>query len=680
MGKKDFLFIIGLLATVFLFYRHTLSYDLIWDDQDLPKTISRMTRQPAAAVFQGGFLYAPLGISGQDFYYRPLTMLTFLLENRIWGNGSRHLRLTNVLIFSCALLFLFLFFRRCGQGRYFAHAAVSLFAFFPLNSDNIVWIVGRGDLLLLFCGGLLLLFFDRFMEERSVSRYLPAFLTFFAGIFCKETFIVFLPLLILYEFWKTRKISFSVHLPFLSVTLFFFFIKNIILKIGNVPFAVPELSFSPLLKLLNVIGYYSRSLAFPFMFDRLANENDLPNVPYAVMGIAALGLLALGFGRVKKMKQIFFPLTLILLPLLLHSALAFTLLEPFRLASRYMMLPALGMAWLGALWLAPVASGQAPGRLDFKKCGLGIFVLLFALSTLNAVNAYRNEVRFWTACRRNFPHNVAMNYQLANAHITRGDYLAGEVALHAAITRKMSRRESVMTALLYMRLEYFKADFKQVSLWESRIRRHELYPSEQYEFASILGDVLWDKGEFAAAEKILLGLTVRFPQARNSYLQLHGLYLAQNLWEKAGRSELILKEKFSFQVEASAAREKKRFAALSPSRKIDFFITHRNFAAAIALIGTPSGNDLITGIRLAYLYYRMGLEYEADSLIRERLRKSPADYKVLNTVGLFYVKSILRASKALALFRASVLLNKNQRAVSDMIRHLETTYFFPPVF
>jgi len=215
MHKKDWLFVAFLAVIVFGIYWKTFSYDLIWDDEIFFKhNLLFIEHQPLTSAFKYGYFSEQLGVEGRDHYYRPLLTLSFLLENELWGIKNITLRLTNLIIYFLSLLFLFAFLKAHSDKGYLPEITTLLFALYPLNSENIVWVVGRGDLFLLLWGGLTLLFFEFFLKKGRPLYLAGSSFFFLLGVFSKETFFLFLPVLLVYEKVRRRKIAW----PFISPT------------------------------------------------------------------------------------------------------------------------------------------------------------------------------------------------------------------------------------------------------------------------------------------------------------------------------------------------------------------------------------------------------------------------------------------------------------------------------
>src|SRR4030042_3549487 len=165
MHKRDWLYVAILAVILFGVYWKTFNYDFVWDDEIFFKhNLLFIEDQPLTSALKYSYFSEQLGVQGQDHYYRPLLTFSFLLENKLWGIKNITLRFTNLLIFFLSLIFLFAFLKVHSDKAYLPEITTLFFALYPLNSENIVWIVGRGDLFLLLWGSLTFLFFALFLN------------------------------------------------------------------------------------------------------------------------------------------------------------------------------------------------------------------------------------------------------------------------------------------------------------------------------------------------------------------------------------------------------------------------------------------------------------------------------------------------------------------------------------
>ncbi len=113
MKRKELVFIVLLGVILFGIYWKTFHYELIWDDKILIRNNFLLQENyPLTAAFKYGYLMEQMGLNREDYYYRPIVSLSFMLEKKLWGIHDFTLKLANVLIYYLALIFLYRFFAR----------------------------------------------------------------------------------------------------------------------------------------------------------------------------------------------------------------------------------------------------------------------------------------------------------------------------------------------------------------------------------------------------------------------------------------------------------------------------------------------------------------------------------------------------------------------------------------
>ncbi len=166
--SKTWLYVVVLIAAVASVYAHTARYGFIgWDDDKDVLNKPRIQHLTPASV---AHLFNPFGIFRGQYYfeYFPATDLTYMLEWHFYGKDfPQGFHLDNVLLDMINVVLIFfavsMLLRRTGvpdQGGEDAEAAQSpplvtafftalLFAVHPLMTENVSWLSGRKDLLLM---------------------------------------------------------------------------------------------------------------------------------------------------------------------------------------------------------------------------------------------------------------------------------------------------------------------------------------------------------------------------------------------------------------------------------------------------------------------------------------------------------------------------------------------------
>lgn len=117
-----------------------LGHGLLWDD-----SVILEHQLPGLTVWKA--LAPPPGFYQWRYhYYRPLVLLSLMLDRAIYGTNPFGFHLTVWLLHAATAYAVFLLAKRLLEPSY-ATLAGALFAVFPLNTECVAWIAGRNDIL-----------------------------------------------------------------------------------------------------------------------------------------------------------------------------------------------------------------------------------------------------------------------------------------------------------------------------------------------------------------------------------------------------------------------------------------------------------------------------------------------------------------------------------------------------
>ncbi len=673
--KRDSLILIAvLIITLFAVYWKTFRFELIWDSKLYLKQNPLFTEnEPLSSAFKQSFLREPLGMNMLGSYYRPLLTLSFMIENKLWGLKNTSLRLVNLIIYIFSLIFLYFFLKEQSEKKYFAEIATLLFAFYPLNAENIVWVVGRSDLFVLFWGTLTFLFLEFFIKKGQYHFLILSSLSYLLGIFSKESFLFFLPVLIIYELIKRKKISVPYHLANVLFSILFFVLKNAILEIKNLRIIFSSHFTENIKAGLGSLGYYFRSMIFPFTYDMFLPQKDVTNLKYYISGIFFILLFAYLLYRSKKDKEVIIPLSFILFFILGHIVLLYTILYPFKIYARYMMIPALGFIWIFVKYISAL-------KEKIRLSLIFILILLFIPSAIINSYSYKSELAFFERANKSCPKDGYILFQIARVLHEKKNYLGAELALNRALFSEKQKETAMLVHLFYAEIEFRKSDYKNVLKWLASVESFAISP--YVELAPLMKFLIDYKkalvyvcqGKTVSAETLLKENIEKYKNKKDLYLELYNLYIGHNLWEKAEELENTMKESFPSFKNLNASQTKRESGLLSPEERIGFYIRYKNFGQAREIVNTLSPMKLDLKILLAKLYYWEGKEEEGKKIIHEILLEYPDDSKVINTLGNFYLNDLIRVKEALFYFEKSLEINKAQPEISRLISYLTQNY------
>ncbi len=675
MQKQAVVFLLVLVITVTGVYWRQLDSELIWDSRIfLEDNLALITGQPVGAAFEIGYFYQKFSL--QSNYYRPLTLMSFMLEQKLWGIDPGTMRGINLIIYLLALLALYQFFRLQTQSGYFPEIATLLFALFPLNLDNIMWVVGRGDLLLLLFAVLSLLSLAYFIRKGKWGFLAASSLFYLLGLFSKESILFLFPVLIIYEAVKRKKINGWYHGSNALLTVAFFGIKIGLAGIKNPQMFFHENIWENIQAALAAVGYYLRSLMFPWKYDFFIPENQFLALKYLLLGIAAAGFFAVLLWLSRKNKSLLVPLSLIFFFAAGHLVIVFTSVFQFKVYSRYMMIPALGLIWIGSFFLIKLK----------EKLRLAIWLLLvisFIPSVILNAYHYQSEVHFWRNALNSFPRNGYILYEMARSARGEGDELSAEIYLNQTLQSEIEKETALLVSLMYADLEYQRARYDYVFNWlESMEELAGQFQARISPFWAVEMDLIRAKtyaalGDVDKAEKELkdsISMTGDDSRLFQAYQELYSLYVGHHLWDKAAALQREMESRFGGLIEMDTERVQNSLEQMPAPEKVDFYIQNKNYAQAADILESMPELSINRKLTLIQLYHRLGQEETAQRLVEELLRDNPKDIKLLNSLGNFYITHLVRVRSALTFYEESLELNPKQENVQMLVIRLRENY------
>lgn len=160
-----------LALAIFLIYGQTLAFGLVLLDDNiligekLP-LLSDWANLPAIFT-QGAFLKSGLS-AGTDTFYRPVLVLSFMVDAHLKQGSLAVLHLSNMVFHAAAAALVLGLFLKTGQSRGRAFFLALIFAVHPLLAQAVAWAPGRTDSLL---AVFVLASFNSFMDLLSEPRW-----------------------------------------------------------------------------------------------------------------------------------------------------------------------------------------------------------------------------------------------------------------------------------------------------------------------------------------------------------------------------------------------------------------------------------------------------------------------------------------------------------------------------
>jgi tetratricopeptide (TPR) repeat protein len=381
-------------------------------------------------------LFRPNG----SFYYRPLLMLTFYLDQFLWSGAESFMHLENILLHCAnAVLVYFLVLKLVksfgGEDKVSPLLASLLFAIHPITTESVNWISGRTDLLATFFVLLSVLVLLTASQRRSTLLVLLSAGLFVCAIMSKEVVVFFLPMACLLLWLTADSRRYALRLiTFFSSPFIFLVLIFVVVRVLTVPassYGVDDLlakwhyGFYDTIRVsFKVFGFYVKKMFVPVPLNfTIRQVSDL----YAPFG---LGVAALSVWLYLRHLKAFLPFLIAFFMTAPAIIVALTNVAWTPIAERYIYLSvvfvAIGIAPL-LLWL---------GRSLNRRVGILLLALLFASAA--TVTAQRNLL--WQDNRLLYADTLQQNPDFSAAHnelgialMENGQYLEAEAVLTEAI-------------------------------------------------------------------------------------------------------------------------------------------------------------------------------------------------------------------------------------------------------
>jgi tetratricopeptide (TPR) repeat protein len=376
-------------------------------------------------------------------YYRPMMNVMFMLAYHIFGLKAWGFHLFNILFHVGNSVLVFIIAARlplkaanneklearrsvppvAGKSRvvdyslftsynslFFPFIAALLFAAHPIHVESVAWVSALPEISFsLFC--LLSLYFYIRGDSGFDRAYLLSVLFFFVAVFCKETAVTLLALLVAYDFTfrKDQRLGelWKRYIPYIVITGVYLGIRTYALG-GFAPAKrFTNLSaFEYIINVFPLFAQYLEKLLLPVDLNAFYVFHPISSVvePKFIFGLAVTAVF-IAFARVswKKSPVVFLSLVILAAPLL--PVLYIPNLGENAFTERYAYLPSFGFVLIVALFL---------DLLRRKRTGLSMVIVLatvflagaytFQTVTRNAV--WRNPFVFFTDMAEKSPESA----------------------------------------------------------------------------------------------------------------------------------------------------------------------------------------------------------------------------------------------------------------------------------
>lgn len=373
---------LGVFAFGVLVYANTLGHGFVWDDSIWLEQKIRFYQGPSDAFFEPA--YMPM-----RQVYRPLSQLTYWIDQSIWWRNAFGFHLTSVLLHATNGVLVLVLARALAFSLVPSVAAASLFLVHPIQPQSVAWITNRVDVLATL---FVLVAILAALRPSTIASVAMVAVASFGAAASKETGCV-VPLLVA----ATGLLGTPSHgrrRPFFAATISAFAVfPYFALRPSEAGSGIPlaSLGTDAIAKLVGSLGYQVERLTFPVgfwpYFARV--PTDVMTITLAIFGSIATAV-ALAWPDPGGRRR--FATVWIVVAAALPVVVVLADFSSTPVAEHRLYLATVGVALL-------VATGLAawPAAPRTQAMTVGVLLLLITAVTIDRNRFWRDELTLWTA-------------------------------------------------------------------------------------------------------------------------------------------------------------------------------------------------------------------------------------------------------------------------------------------
>lgn len=498
---------IFIVLAVFFVYAQTLFYDLSYSDDHVLLGYQYNYNADLSNIgqaFQEDIFQTPLGLGS---YYRPMLRLSFMLDSQFGPQNVTLLaHLTDLILHSLAMCFLFMLLLRMQVRKTLAFAFTLLFALHPVFVQTVALIASRNDTLLAVFILPAMLQFMAFVETKKIKYLLWHFVFLLLALFTKETaatlplvalayVLIFIGKNDLRIYWKKYALA-----GILWVICLFVWFQARSLALGHNIAGTEFDLFGSIFESFPVLIPYVGKIFLPF---DLAPFPILADMSFTY-GIITIILLAMWFlaSRMKNNKMLIFGV------LWFGAFIALALVKPANTIAEFsehrLYLPAMGFIFI-ILGLGKIERLNKfferiqPDKNSRQDAAWALFVtivIIFSSMSMYRAQHYKDGITFWSYAVETSPSR-AFNYNNLGAM----HYIEGKKDSALAYYKKTLEINPLEPLVNYNLGLIYEEQGDYVTA--EKFYRQELYTNQPYApLYDALGRVYYKQGLKTKAEEM----------------------------------------------------------------------------------------------------------------------------------------------------------------------------------
>ena len=227
--RTIFISIILIIILGFAVYGNSLNGEFLWDDEFLVEDnayikswshISKLFTENIGA-----------GAGGKYNFYRPLQMITYMIDYSLCKLDVKGYHFTNILLHISVALGLYWLVNILYKDKFLSLLTSILFVVHPIHTEAVAYISSRADLLAGLFMLLCFIFYIKYLHSENIRIYILILLWYICALLSKENTLILPVLLFLYHYTFKKKLKVIKHFsPILSITVIYILLRFTVLK------------------------------------------------------------------------------------------------------------------------------------------------------------------------------------------------------------------------------------------------------------------------------------------------------------------------------------------------------------------------------------------------------------------------------------------------------------------
>ncbi len=386
-------FIGGILLVTSLLYLPALTNGFSnWDDPEY--VISNPLIRDFSITGLIAIFYEPFkGI------YQPISLLSLMVDYVAAGLNPGHYHLTNILLHIANTFLVFLILRKIIEKKAIAIIGMALFAIHPLQTESVVWITERKNVLFTCFYLFSILQYLNYTVSRKKVMLLFSLILFAFSLLTKPQGVMLAPVLIFLDYAIKRKIRIRENLVEKSGFFFLALVAGLFVLNNREGTTIDRPVFDQVIFAGFAFSKYIYQIVVPVKLSALYPYPEKLQIVHYLGFIFFILCLVTGIWALKKNRIVAFGLWFFVLNIIL--LVQFIPLNYFLMADRYNYLPSFGLFIMLAI-LFHFLMGRCKSKAMIRYL-ISLLALVLIFSSTVRIKIWGNDLDLWNDVLEKYP-------------------------------------------------------------------------------------------------------------------------------------------------------------------------------------------------------------------------------------------------------------------------------------